>query len=466
MIAACSSRTGCGERDGELPPPRLAASPASATGARRSRSSTATRCGVVPVPENGPARSCCPRTWSSPSAGSRRSRACESFVRRRPARSAAARRGARPTRWTPSSTRRWYFLRYCAPHNDRRAVRRRRDADYWMPVDQYIGGIEHAILHLLYARFFTKVLQRPRPRPGRRAVRAPPHPGHGDQGELRLRRARLPLPRRGELREDGRCSNVRQPVTVGGREKMSKSKKNVVSPTRSSRLRRRHGAPLLPLRRAAGEGPASGTTRGSRAPRFLNRVWRLVDGAARRRSAPAAAADAAGAGGAVARAAAGAPTAPSKKVTDDVERFHFNTAIAPSWSWSTPSTARGRPRPRRRRERGALREAVETLLLLLPPFAPHIAEELWERIGDAGRRAWRPGRPSTRRCSLEETSSSACRSTARSAAASPVPAGAGEEEVRRAALADPRVREWTGRGEVRKMVYIPGRLLNIVVAGQ
>jgi leucyl-tRNA synthetase len=116
--------------------------------------------------------------------------------------------------------------------------------------------------------------------------------------------------------------------------------------------------------------------------------------------------------------------------------------------------------------RGALREAVERLLLLLQPFTPHFAAELWERIGGRGeaRAADWPGFDPE--LLLEATREIAVQVNGKVRGRVTVPAAAAEEEVRRAAFDDPRVREWVGRGEVRKVVYIPGRLLNVVVAGE
>ena len=135
----------------------------------------------------------------------------------------------------------WYFARFCDTTAEEPV--NRAAVDYWLPVDQYIGGIEHAILHLLYARFFIRAMKQAGLCQDRRAVRRPVHPRHGLPRDLQGQRRRLAVARRG-----GKARRQRVPAkartsrsTVGPSEKMSKSKKNVVAPEADHRhLRRRH----------------------------------------------------------------------------------------------------------------------------------------------------------------------------------------------------------------------------------
>ena len=168
-----------------------------------------------------------------------------------PARNAEVRRRARPTRWTPSSNSSWYFARFCSPHSrepvDTNAV------GYWLPVDQYIGGVEHAILHLLYARFFTRAMHK--------TGHAPldePFAGLFTQGMVTHEtykdvHGKWVFPDE-VSRRDGKAVHLKtgEPITVGAVESMSKSKKNVVDPDSIiSGLWRRHRALVHAVRHSA-----------------------------------------------------------------------------------------------------------------------------------------------------------------------------------------------------------------------
>ena len=187
------------------------------------------KCGVVPVPEKDlPVRAARRRRRST-------SRAIRSTTIRpgstSPARPAAARRGARPTRSTPSSNSSWYFDRFTSPHLATAPFDREED-HYWMPVDQYIGGVEHAILHLLYSRFWTRAM-----REVQMTSRDEPFDGLFTQGMVchetyRAADGTWLLPEEIERVDGGKVVRVsdKSPVEVGRSEKMSKSKKNVVDP--------------------------------------------------------------------------------------------------------------------------------------------------------------------------------------------------------------------------------------------
>src|SRR6185436_10723155 len=261
----------------------------------------------------------------------------------------------------------WYFLRYCSPTYDR-GMFAPDAAAYWMPVDQYIGGIEHAVLHLLYARFYTKALR--------------------DLGMLKVDEPFLALLSQGMVIKDG--------------AKMSKSKGNVVDP---DDLIRRYGADtarLFSLFAAPPEKDLDWNDRGVEgASRFLNRIWRFVqnhldelNGAVAWRGA--AAGESSEYKNEVTVSAGHAISDPGRafrrvihetiqKVTHDIEHdFHFNTAISAVMELvnALHEFERTSLDEMPRAERSALlREAVETTLLLLGPVSPHITEEMWAALG-------------------------------------------------------------------------------------
>ena len=328
----------------------------------------------------------------------------------------------------------WYFLRYCSPDYDR-GMFEPDAASYWMPVDQYIGGIEHAVLHLLYARFYTKVLR--------------------DLGMLKCDEPFAALLSQGMVIKDG--------------AKMSKSKGNVVDP---DDLIRRYGADtarLFSLFAAPPEKDLDWNDRGVEgASRFLNRVWRFVHanlpeltGAAR--TAAARAATGLSDGG---RAFRRVVHETIRKVTHDIEHdFHFNTAISAVMELvnALHEFERTSLDEMPRAERSALlREAVETTLLLLGPVSPHITEEMWAALGHREslfKQSWpEPDAGALARDEVEIVVQVDGRVRGRLTA----DAAAQEGEIREKALADGKVRPWLDGRQVAKVVVVPGRLVNIV----
>ncbi|MBI1847101.1 MAG: leucine--tRNA ligase [Candidatus Rokubacteria bacterium] len=326
----------------------------------------------------------------------------------------------------------WYFLRYCSPRYEGGMVDTPA-ADYWMPVDQYIGGIEHAVLHLLYARFYTKVLR--------------------DLGLTKVDEPFTALLSQGMVIKDG--------------AKMSKSKGNVVS---DDFIREKYGADtgrLFELFAAPPEKDLEWNDQGIEgASRFLNRVWRFTTShlgeLAEAPRTPAAAATDAG------RAFRRVIHETVRRVTDDLERdFGFNTAIAAIMelvnALAVFEAGAGAVSGDAGRERAALlREAVETVILLLGPFCPHIAEELWSQLGhpeSVFRQRWPQADPAAL-VRAEVTLVVQVDGRVRSRVV--VEAGAAEERVRQLALADERVQPWLASRRVERVVVVPSRLVNIV----
>jgi leucyl-tRNA synthetase len=327
----------------------------------------------------------------------------------------------------------WYFLRYCSPSYAGGMVDRTA-AEYWMPVDQYIGGIEHAVLHLLYARFYTKVLR-----------------------DLDLVAVDEPF-----------TALLSQGMVIKDGAKMSKSKGNVVDP---DELIERYGADtarLFSLFAAPPEKDLDWNDHGVEgASRFLNRVWRFVH-AHLDELGPASAArpPALSPGG---RAFRRTIHETIRRVTEDIEKdFHFNTAISAVMELvnalhdfdraSLHSSALAE-------RRALLREAVEATLLLLGPVSPHVAEELWAALGHEESlftRAW----PAVDEAALaRDEVEIVVQVDGRVRGRVTVAATATESDIRARALADDRVRPWLAERAVAKVVVVPGRLVNIVTRG-
>lgn len=352
----------------------------------------------------------------------------------------------------------WYFLRYIDPKNDREPLDPEKVRG-WMPVDQYIGGVEHACMHLIYARFFHKYLRdrglAPGNEPFRRLL---------SQGMVCMQT--MECPKHGwrypeEVDAEGRCGQCGEKVLVGRSMKMSKSKRNVVEP---SVLIERYGADtarLFSLFASPPEKDLDWSEQGVEgAFRFLGRVYRLV---AQRKEAILRA------GGSRdeshgARRVRRMTHRTLKKVTGDVEeRFHFNTALAAIMEmvnflylvedeeWESPGTA------------PALREAIEILLLMLAPFAPHVSEELWEGIGKEGLVSTMPWPLFDGEVARAEEILVVVQINGKLRSRITVDAEATEEEIRSRVMADPRVLEYTEGKAIRNMVYVPRKLVNIVV---
>ena len=319
----------------------------------------------------------------------------------------------------------WYFLRYCCPDLATAPLDTAR-AGYWMSVDQYIGGIEHAVLHLLYARFFTKVLR--------------------DLGYVAVDEPFTNLLTQGMVIKDG--------------AKMSKSKGNVVDP---NALVERYGADtarLFSLFAAPPEKDLDWSDQGVEGSyRFLNRVWKLVHEAlpCTKGAPPVDPAGLTEEGKALRRVV----HKTIRRVTDDIEgRFHFNTAIAAVMEMVNTL---GAFEPKSdSRNAAVLREALVSLVTLLAPFVPHIAEELWEGLGGEGRLSGAPWPAYDPEAAADEELTVVVQVNGKLRDRVVVPAGATEEETRAAALASDRVRPFTDGKSIRKVVVVPGKLVNIV----
>jgi leucyl-tRNA synthetase len=322
----------------------------------------------------------------------------------------------------------WYFYRYLSPRKDDgpfdpASVR------YWFPIDLYVGGIEHAILHLVYSRFWTKMMR--------------------DIGLVTFNEPVRRLFPQGMVHNDG--------------EVMSKSKGNTVAP---DTIVGKYGADTLRLyilNVAPPEDPLEWNDENiAGVQRFLRRVWRLLD-----RHAGAIASEI--------RTPMPAEPSPAaqalrrkvhqtiQRVSEDVEeRFKLNTAVSAlielehAVADAEPELAEGASRP-------VFREALETLVLLLSPFAPHVCEEMWMRLGrrfPVVDRNWPVADPAVAR---EDELELAVQVNGKVRGRIRVPRSAAEPEIRRRALEEPHVQEQLAGRELVKVVVVPERLVSLVV---
>ncbi|HXX20839.1 MAG TPA: leucine--tRNA ligase [Candidatus Acidoferrum sp.] len=325
----------------------------------------------------------------------------------------------------------WYFYRYTDPHNDRAAFDKAKAA-YWFQIDQYIGGVEHAILHLIYSRFFCKVMN-----------------------EIGLIDHREPVKRlfsQGMVLKDG--------------AKMSKSKGNIVGAIEMADKYGCDTGRMYTLFAAPPEKDLEWSEQGIEgSARFVNRLYRLVDKhAARLRGVTL-----------DWNARTDFSTATSKekllvrkvnqtlkRVTNDFEaRWHFNTSVALIMELVNELSAQ---EPLDQEVAPAiLKRVLAVLVLMLAPMTPHISEEMWEMLGSSGTisaQKWPAYREDLTR---EEQIEIPIQVNGRLRAKMMIDEGLNEEETRERALADPRIRELIAGKEILRLVVVPKKLVNIVL---
>lgn len=319
----------------------------------------------------------------------------------------------------------WYFDRFCDPHNDTLPFSKEA-VDYWMPVDQYIGGVEHAILHLMYSRFFTKFLY--------------------DQDFLSCDEPFTNLLTQGMVLKDG--------------SKMSKSKGNVVSPEEIINTYGADTARLFILFASPPERDLEWSDQGVEGSyRFLNRVWRTVNSCAgdiRDISLPPQFGQLEG----EARQLRYKTHATIKKVSDDIElRFNFNTAISAIMELNNMLTAY---LDQDEQDLSVLKEAVETMIVLLSPFSPHICEELWQMCGHQDSVSLQSWPRWDAAALVQDEIEIAIQVSGKVRDRIMVPTGLSEDDLQDLALAQPKIQELLAGKQVVKTIVIPGKLVNIV----
>ena len=313
----------------------------------------------------------------------------------------------------------WYYLRYADPHNDEQAWSPEK-LHKWLPVDQYVGGVEHAILHLLYSRFFVKALR--------------------DMGYLNFDEPFTRLYHQGMvLGADG--------------QKMSKSRGNVEAP---DRYVEKYGADTVRCYMMfIGPFDAGGSFRAENLEgvwRFLNRFWSLIN-------------DSWTGGGSTqetseSKAIERLRNKTIKRVTEDLSNFRFNTALAALMECNN-ALIKQQNEPVARS--AAYNRTLETMMQLLAPMAPHITEELWHLTGHTGSIHTSQWPTFDEALTRDETFTLVIQVNGKVRERIEVPATITEAEVRELAMNNERIVSLIGDATIQKFIYIPGRLINIVV---
>jgi leucyl-tRNA synthetase len=359
----------------------------------------------------------------------------------------------------------WYFLRFTSARHST-APFEPASAAYWMPVDQYIGGVEHAVLHLLYARFFTKALRDL----GMTEV-GEPFANLLTQGMVSKETYRcsehnwlFPTELAGSEKSGWKCPYCQRPVEKGRVEKMSKSKKNIVDPEDLVSAYGADTARLFTLFAAPPEKDLEWSDQGVEGGyRFLSRLWRFVHQNREALAAARAELETAENG---AREMRRIVHRTIKKVTEDIEdRFHFNTAIAAIMELYNAVSAATQDAPLTAERAAPVKAAVETIVILLAPFVPHIASELWQQLGHGERLESVPWPAYSAQALETEELLLVVQVNGKVRGKITVPADVTRERAQEMALADERVSAFINGKKVQRIVYVPRRLLNIVLEG-
>jgi leucyl-tRNA synthetase len=352
----------------------------------------------------------------------------------------------------------WYFARYCSPRSPQ--AMERPDVDYWLAVDQYVGGVEHAVLHLLYSRFFTRALRRcgylgiDEPFDGLFTQGMVCHETYRDSDGEWL----FPSDVR---KEGGKAVAVGDghPVAVGRSEKMSKSKKNVVDPTHIIDAYGADTARWFMLSDSPPERDLEWTEAGVQgAWRFAQRLWRMTDDALTRMAPAGAAPEGFDEAATTLRRATHKIVA---AVTEDIEAFHFNKAVARIYELAN-TLEKFEAQPQGGRP-WALREAYEALARLMGPMMPHLAEEIWAVLGGKGLlcdAAWPKADPAL---TLDDSVTVAVQVNGKLRATIELPRDCDKAQAEAQALGDERIRRLLDGKPPRKVIIVPNRIVNVVL---
>ena len=338
--------------------------------------------------------------------------------------------------WAGSS---WYFLRYCDPHNDQALVGKEADS-YWMPVDLYVGGVEHAVLHLLYARFWQKVLFDAglvsTDEPFKKLVNQGMVLAYSYQDANGKYYYPTDVERRGN---DWFVKGTDTPVKTQV-EKMSKSRYNVVNPDDVARDYGADSMRLYLMFMGPIEAEKPWTTEGvNGVNRFLKRVWAMME----TKLADTGSAD-----------LDKLMHKTIKGISEDMERLTFNTAIAKLMEFTNAVYKSKEPMSK---------ETAEKFVLLLAPMAPHIAEELWQKLGHADSIAYADWPGFDEAMTRSNTMDIVVQVLGKKRALLTVPADVDQETILKLAKENPQVQNFIAGKEIVKEIYVPKKLVNLVV---
>ncbi len=309
----------------------------------------------------------------------------------------------------------WYFLRYCSPKLETEPFGK-EEVKYWMPVDQYIGGIEHAVLHLLYSRFFTKFFK---------------NLGYLDFGSLPVWQTDV------SGGDEPFTKLLTQGMVLKDGEVMSKSKGNIVDP---DSIIQKYGADTLRLFilfAAPPETELEWDDRGIEgAFKFLNRLWRINEDLKEKSAA----------------SLIKIMHKTIKKVTQDFEDFKFNTAIAGMMEFVNAIY-----------QMGADKEVFSNLVIMISPIAPHFSEELWQSLGN-NESIFKAQWPKyEERLLIDENITIIIQVNGKMRSKMEVPADISEDKLKEIVLADEKLRSWLQDKPIRNIVFVPKKLVNLVV---
>ncbi|MCF6234062.1 MAG: class I tRNA ligase family protein, partial [Rhodobacteraceae bacterium] len=343
----------------------------------------------------------------------------------------------------------WYFARFTAPNAE--TPTDMAEAEYWMNVDQYIGGVEHAILHLLYSRFFARAMNITGHMP-KSAIE--PFDALFTQGMVtheiyQTRDAKnRPVYHLPEDVEDGKLMATGEAVEIIPSAKMSKSKKNVVDPVSIISAYGADTARWFVLSDSPPERDVEWTVSGAEAAyKHLSRVWTLCDRIA------AMSTDAKGGGDEELRRAMHKAI---HDVTMGIESFGFNAAIAKLYAF-TNTIAKSKA------SHAAQREAIMALAQLMSPVTPHLAEDIWAHQGGTGLIATAPWPKADETLLIDDTVTMPIQINGKRRAEISVPRDLDKAEVEKLALATQAVQKALNGGVPKKVIVVPGRIVNVVI---